>query len=138
MRRPLAAALGLALWAAAPAWAENAYPSVQLLSATTTVMGEPLTYPGGAPAKVTSTIVTLGPHAEAALHLHPVPMYAYVLEGEVTVEYQGHGTRTYKTGEALMEAQAVPHRGINTTDKPVRILCVFMGAEGSEGVKLVK
>lgn len=135
MRFPLF--IAALILAAAPASAEQAYPSVQLLTTGTTVMGEPIVYPAG-PAKVSSTIVTLGPHSEAALHLHPVPMYAYVLEGEVTVEYQGHGRKIYKTGEALMEAQAVPHRGINTGDVPVRILCVFMGAEGAEGVRLVK
>jgi quercetin dioxygenase-like cupin family protein len=138
MRPTLTLALGLLLWGAVPAWAEQAYPTEQVLSTATTVMGEPLRYPDTGPAKVTSVIVTLAPHSEAALHLHPAPMYAYVLEGEVVVDYQGHGRRTYKAGEALMEAQTVPHKGINPGDVPVRILCVFMGADGTANVSLVK
>lgn len=138
MRAPLfVILLGLAGTLAAPAAAQNAYPSVELLNTGTTVVGEPIRYPEGT-ARVTSTIVTLAPHTEAALHLHPVPMYAYILEGEVVVDYGPHGRRTYTQGQALMEAMLAPHRGINLTDRPVRILCVFMGAEGADGVRLVK
>lgn len=137
MRAPLFAAILLAAALAAPAAAQNAYPSVELLSTTTTVVGEAIRYPEGT-AKVTSTVVTLAPHSEAALHLHPVPMYAYILEGEVVVDYGPHGRRTYTQGQALVEAMLAPHRGINLTDRPVRILCVFMGAEGADGVRLVK
>lgn len=138
MRIVFAAVLALQLGAAPAALAEEAYPSVQLLSTGTTVLGEPIRYPDSGPARVTSTIVTLGPHSEAALHLHPAPMYAYILEGEVTVDYGSHGRRTFIQGQALMETIAVPHKGINLTDRPVRILCVFMGAEGTANVSLVK
>ncbi|CUW37609.1 conserved protein of unknown function (RmlC-like cupin domain) [Magnetospirillum sp. XM-1] len=130
--------LALLLGAGHAAIAQNAYPSVELLSTATTVMGEPIRYPDSGPAKVTSTIVTLGPHSEAALHLHPAPMYAYILEGEVVVDYGPHGKRTFTQGQALVETMAVPHKGINLTDRPVRILCVFMGAEGTANVSLVK
>ncbi|BAE53196.1 cupin domain-containing protein [Paramagnetospirillum magneticum] len=136
MRILIVAAMALLLGGSA--LAEEAYPSVQLLSTGTTVLGETIRYPDSGPAKVTSTIVTLAPHSEAALHLHPAPMYAYILEGEVVVDYGPHGRRTYAQGQALMEAMAAPHRGINLTDRPVRILCVFMGAEGTANVSLVK
>lgn len=138
MRILFAAFLALLLGGGHPAPAQNAYPSVELLSTTATVMGEPIRYPDSGPARVTSTIVTLGPHSEAALHLHPAPMYAYILEGEVVVDYGAHGRRTFTQGQALMETMAVPHKGINLTDRPVRILCVFMGAEGTANVSLVK
>ncbi len=138
MRILFAAAIGLLLGAGRPAMAEEAYPSVQLLSTTTTVIGETIRYPDSGAARVTSTIVTLAPHSEAALHLHPAPMYAYILEGEVIVDYGPHGKRTYAQGQALMEAMNAPHRGINATDRPVRILCVFMGADGTANVSLVK
>ncbi len=138
MRILFAAAVALLLGAGCPAVAEEAYPSVQVLSTTTTVVGETIRYPDSGPAKVTSTIVTLGPRSEATLHLHPAPMYAYILEGEVIVDYGPHGRRTYVQGQALMEAMNAPHKGINATDRPVRILCVFMGAEGTANVSLVK
>jgi quercetin dioxygenase-like cupin family protein len=136
--RIAAAAVTLVLGMAHAALAQQAYPSVELLSTTTTVLGEPIRYPETGPARVTSTIVTLAPHSEAALHVHPAPMYAYILEGEVIVDYGPQGRRTYTQGQALMEAMTAPHKGINVTDRPVRILCVFMGAEGTANVGLVK
>ena len=138
MRMIFAAAVTLVLGASPAAFAQQAYPSVELLSTGTTVIGETIRYPDSGPAKVTSTIVTLAPHSEAALHLHPAPMYAYILEGEVVVDYGPLGKRTYTQGQALMEAMNAPHKGVNTTDRPVRILCVFMGAEGTGNVSLVK
>ncbi|EME70159.1 double-stranded beta-helix domain-containing protein [Paramagnetospirillum caucaseum] len=138
MRIVFAVAMAVLLGASQAVVAQNAYPSVELLSTGTTVVGEPIRYPDSGPARVTSTIVTLAPHSEAALHLHPAPMYAYILEGEVVVDYGPHGRRTYVQGQALMETMAVPHKGINATGRPVRILCVFMGAEGTANVSLVK
>ncbi len=139
MRFALAAILALSLGAAHPVGAQQqAYPSVEVLSTGTTVVGETIRYPTTGPAKVTSTIVTLAPHSEAVLHLHPAPMYAYILEGEVIVDYGPHGRRTYTQGQALMEAMNAPHKGINATGQPVRILCVFMGAEGTPNVSVVK
>ncbi len=133
-----AAIVAMQLGAVHAAGAQQAYPSVEVLSTGTTVIGETIRYPTTGPAKVTSTIVTLGPHSEAALHLHPAPMYAYILEGEVIVDYGPHGRRTYTQGQALMEAMNAPHKGINATGQPVRILCVFMGAEGTANVSVVK
>ena len=84
------------------------YPAMPLLSTGTTVVGEKIRYPQG-DAHVTAAIVTLAPGARTILHRHDVPLFAYILEGELTVDYGAHGTRTYKQGQSLMEAMAVAH-----------------------------
>jgi quercetin dioxygenase-like cupin family protein len=96
---------------------DNVIPSVPLLSTGTTIVGETLHYPTNGPAHVTAAIVTLAPGAKTVLHRHGVPLFAYILEGEITVDYGDRGKRTYRAGDALMEA--------------VRILTVFIGAEGA-------
>lgn len=101
-----------------------------LLSTGQTVLGQPLTYPTQAPAKVTSTIVTMQPGEETGWHQHDVPMFGYILEGEVTVDYGAKGSRVYKAGDALIEAIDWEHNGRNSGTGPARILAVFMGAEG--------
>ena len=53
-----------------------------------------------------------------------------MLEGEATVDYDGHGSRVYKAGDALIEAVNVAHNGRNSGSGPMRILAVFMGADG--------
>jgi quercetin dioxygenase-like cupin family protein len=110
---------------------DNVTPSVPLLSTGQTILGETLHYPSNGPAHVTAAIVTLAPGARTVLHRHGVPMFAYILEGEITVDYGDRGKRTYRAGDALMEAMDVPHFGADAGAQPVRILTVFIGAEGA-------
>jgi quercetin dioxygenase-like cupin family protein len=138
MRQPLWVAAFLLAVIVAPgkrAGAEDVgYPLVPLLSTGTTVLGEPLHYPASGPAHVTAAIVTLAPGAKTILHRHGVPLFAYILEGELTVDYGVRGKRTYRQGEALMEAMDVSHYGLDTGAQPVRILAVYLGAEGAADV----
>ena len=85
--------------------------SVPLLSTGTTIVGETLHYPTNGPAHVTAAIVTLAPGAKTVLHRHGIPLFAYILEGEITVDYGDRGKRTYRASDALMEAMDVPHFG---------------------------
>lgn len=118
--------------------ADQRYPAVPLLSTGTTVVDETIHYPTTGPARVTAAIVTLAPGASTVPHKHGVPMFAYILDGELTVDYGEHGKRRYVKGDALMEAMAVVHEGVNTGDVPVRILAVYMGAEGASDVLVAK
>lgn len=67
-----------------------------------------------------------------------MPLFAYILEGELTVDYGKHGTRTYKKGDSLMEAMNVAHFSVNNGAEPVRLLAVYMGAKGAKDVAPVK
>ncbi len=113
---------------------DNGIPAVPLLSTGTTILGETLRYPSSGPAHVTAAIATLAPGARTILHRHGVPLFAYVLEGEITVDYGDRGKRTYRKGDALMEAMDVPHFGADAGAQPVRVLIVYMGAEGTANV----
>jgi quercetin dioxygenase-like cupin family protein len=118
---------------ASPALADG-YPAVPLLSGSKTVMDEKIVYPTSGPAQVTAMIVTLAPGQKTQLHTHGVPLFAYVLEGEITVAYEGHGERSYKQGESFLEAMNIVHAGMNSGSVPVKLLAVYMGAEGSQDV----
>jgi quercetin dioxygenase-like cupin family protein len=113
---------------------DNGYPAVPLLSTGTSVVGETLHYPTSGAAHVTAAIVTLAPGAKTILHKHGVPLFAYILDGELTVDYGDRGKRTYRQGDAFMEAMDVPHYGIDTGAQPVRLLAVYMGADGAADV----
>jgi quercetin dioxygenase-like cupin family protein len=108
------------------------------LSTEMTVLGEAVHYPTTGPAKVTVSIVTIEPGADTKLHRHPVPLVAYVLDGELTVDYGAKGTKIYRKGEALVEAMDIPHRGMNFGTSTVRLLVIYMGAEGTDNVALEK
>jgi quercetin dioxygenase-like cupin family protein len=129
----LLVAAGVALAGRAPAQ-ERGYPAVPLLATGQSIVGETIRYPTGGAAHVTAAIVTLAPGAKTVVHKHGVPLFAYILEGELTVDYGAHGTRTYAQGQAFMEAMEVAHFGVNNGAAPVRILAVYMGAQGARDV----
>ena len=64
-------------------------------------------------------------------------MYAYILEGEIEVDYGDKGIKTIKNGEAMIEAVNFPHKGINKTKKVAKVLVVYVGATGAELKKVI-
>jgi quercetin dioxygenase-like cupin family protein len=122
----------LALLFAPPAFAEDVTPQAYknlltpLLQSGTDILGDPLVYPEGAP-NVTAAMVTIPPGGQTGLHRHEVPLFAYILEGELTVDYGTKGKKTYRAGDSLLEAQNWPHNGVNTGTVPMKLLAVYMG-----------
>ena len=109
-----------------------------LLETQTTNLGQPIEYPAASAAKITAVVVTLAPGEETGRHRHAVPLYGQVLSGQVTIDYGDygeHGSKTYKAGEAFMEALGTWHNGHNSGDETLRILAIFMGAEGVPNVE---
>lgn len=104
--------------------------SVVLDKQAQTVLDQLLQYPNGSQAQVSSAVLTIAPGVSTGLHKHDAPMYAYILEGTLTVTYEGGIVKEFSAGSAILEAVGTPHNGENKTDKPVKILVVNMGAEG--------
>ena len=117
--------------------AQTYYPVQELLATSQTVVGEAIRYPSGTP-RVSVAIVSVAPGSSAAFHRHPVPLVAYILEGELTVDYGQHGKKIYRQGDAQVEAMDVSHRGFNEGTALVRLLAVYVGAEGTPNVVLEK
>jgi quercetin dioxygenase-like cupin family protein len=128
------ALVALLLGSSAPAAdgpAQGPYGSVkELLRTGTSTIGEPLRYPVGTPS-VRTVVVTLAPGETTAKHHHDAPVFIYMLEGEVSVDYEGHGKKVYRAGDAFMEAMASPHAATNVGKTPVRILATFLETAGS-------
>ena len=106
-----------------------------LLQSGETTIGQPIVYPTGA-AKITGAIVTLPPGGETGWHTHEVPLFGYVLEGTLTVDYGSKGTKDYKAGDSWLEAMNWPHNGLNKGTVPVRLIAVYMG--GGDKANTVK
>lgn len=113
---------------ASSSWAADkpATSSTVILKSTTSGDGVPLVYPTGAP-QITSRITVFPPGAETPLHRHPTPLYAYILEGELTLMAEGQPVRKFKAGEAFMETNQW-HVGRNDGDTPIRLLSVYSGS----------
>ena len=130
----LAAIIGVVSFAGGFGFATAREPLVRftpLFSTSKTVMDEPIVYPTGSTAKLTGGIIAMSPGDETGWHTHGVPLTGIVLEGELTVDYGPRGQRTYRQGDAIAEAIAVPHNGRNSGSGPMRLFAVFLGTEGA-------
>lgn len=100
-----------------------------VLQTTTTAVGQPVQFPQTR-NQWTAVMLEIAPGGRVGRHQHPVPNLVYVLEGEITVEADGHPTRTYRQGQAFAESVNHWHDGLNRGATPVRVLVVFAGEEG--------
>jgi len=112
-----------------PRYEDIKQPPERLLETGKTVVGQPIKYPSDGVPKITALIVTVAPGEQTVVHKHPVPLFGYVISGEIEVEYEGKGTKRYAAGHAFMEAIDWWHKGKNVGDVPARILIVYLGSE---------
>ena len=116
------------------ALAQDALPSgfttEPVLKSTTTADGDPIPLPPSAAVEIVSVIGTLEPGGRTARHQHPVPVYVYVLEGELEVQTEGGEPRHYGAGEAFLESVNRWHQAFNKGSDQAKILVVFIGEQG--------
>jgi quercetin dioxygenase-like cupin family protein len=128
--RALAAPALFALGAATAMALAPSITFVPLLQTSKTVIDEPIVYPTSAPAKITAGYIDLPAGVSTGWHKHGIPLIGMVMEGELTVDYGNKGKRTYKPGEAFVEAINQTHQGTNTGTGTLRLLAIYIGAEG--------
>ena len=131
------ALLFLAALAAVPliARAEDAKPPASyeslltpLLQSGRTAIGEPIAYPAGTP-KVTAAIVTLPPGKETGWHIHAVPLFAEILEGELTLELD-FDTYVLGPGDSLQFESMRPHLFTNRGRTTAKGIWFVLGRRG--------
>ena len=121
---------GAETFEAAPPTAQVSPAIRDVLSTGTTATGEQIRYLTGAPARITAVEIMLQPGQQTGWHTHPGPLFGYILDGELTVDYGADGQRTFFKGDGLAEAMNAAHNGHNTGQGPLRILAVFVGMDG--------
>ena len=127
-----AALLALSLPFAARALDNSAAVKVTPVAKTTGSWdGKPTVYPAG-PAEVTTLIVELAADAQTGWHEHPVPSFAYVMEGELEVTREGGATKVLGRGDMLTEVVGTLHNGRALNGKPVKLLVLYTGAAGQK------
>ena len=108
---------------------EGAVQAKILLKTTTTGSGDPIAYLKTDQPEVTVMKVDIAPGAETGWHTHPVPVYAYVLAGTLTVNIEGHKSLTFNEGDVIIEVMNTRHNGVNTGKVPVRLVVFYTGAK---------
>ncbi len=101
-----------------------------ILETATTITGQPIRFPQG-DNQFTAVIAEVAPGGQVGRHMHPMPLFVYMLEGTLSIEMDGHGTHTFSAGQGFAEVTNHWHNGRNLTDRPVRFLIVFAGQKGT-------
>ena len=112
---------------------ENSYgvKVTPLLKTTTSWDGTQLKYPDGQ-AEITGLIVEIAPGAQTNWHLHPVPSFDLLMEGDLDVTLKDGKIKHLKAGEALAEVVNTLHNGKNVGKIPAKILVFYAGSVGSQ------
>ena len=102
-----------------------------ILKTNTTTGNYPAKYLNTQVPEITAMKVEIKPGAETGWHTHPVPLYAYVLEGDLTVEIKGGNTYQFAAGDAIVEVVNIPHKGKNLGTTPVTLIVFYTGETGT-------
>lgn len=112
-----------------PAFAFEPSSAVKVTPLLTTQQswdGGKLVYPAG-DAEVTVMVIEIAPGGETGWHLHTVPSFGMVLEGELDVTLKTGETMTLKAGDAAAEVVDKLHNGRNVGTTPVKLVVMYAG-----------
>jgi quercetin dioxygenase-like cupin family protein len=117
------------------AWSQGAPPTSTVTMApvskdSETIAGEPELYLSTPEPEVSSAIFTFPPGSVSQWMIHPAPVYIYVLEGTLVVEFEDGSHQSFHAGQAFLQCRSKWHRGRNDGPQTTRFLAVFFGAKG--------
>lgn len=75
-------------------------------------------------------LVELPPGSAEGRHTHPAEVFAFVLEGAITLENEGSPTVTLKAGDVFHVAPGKIHQAINNGTVPAKLAAVFVAEKG--------
>jgi quercetin dioxygenase-like cupin family protein len=101
----------------------------QLLKTTSSWDGKQIVYPEGQ-AEVTALIVDIAPGESTGWHQHPVPSFAFVVEGTLEITLTDGRAKRMEPGDALSEVTGTMHIGRALSKTPVKIVVFYAGSAG--------
>ena len=112
--------------------AQDRFDAAPVLKKSETITGQPIRYPDTKSPEVSSVLVTIQAGGESGRHKHPVSPHIYIIEGQVTIEFDDGKRQQFKAGEAFLEAVYTWHNAKNLGTTPVKMLVVFFGVKGQK------
>lgn len=106
----------------------------KVLTSTTVSDGSRIRYIRADDPEVTVLVVDVPPGGSTGWHIHPVPVYAYMLEGMLAVELENGKTREFRKGDAIIEVVNTLHNGYNPGREKASLVVFYTGAVGVPNV----
>jgi len=101
-----------------------------LLKTDTTSIGQKIVYPNFLSDEVTIAKVTIPPGKSTGWHKHTIPVFAYVLKGNLTVELENKQLKQFPENTTFSEVINTFHNGINNGKIDVVLIAFYMGEKG--------
>jgi quercetin dioxygenase-like cupin family protein len=127
---PVVALAGLALVAACSTQAQSTAPAAAPSSGALKrelVTRADVSVPG---REAVVARVEVAPGGKAGRHTHPGDEISYIVEGETLLLIDGQPPRRVKAGESFVIPAGVVHDAHNDTDKPVKLIGVYVVEKG--------
>jgi quercetin dioxygenase-like cupin family protein len=101
-----------------------------ILKTDTTSIGQKISYPNFENDEVSIIKVTIPPGKSTGWHKHSFPVFAYVLQGTLSVEIENKKTLHFQPNSSFSEVVDVLHNGYNNGSDDVILIAFFMGEKG--------
>ena len=101
----------------------------------TILLKQDMTIPG---REAVLALVEIPPGGREGRHTHPGTVIVHVEDGELTLDYDGKPTKTYKAGESFAVEAGKVHEGINKGSAPIRAIAAFVVEKGKPITTQVK
>ncbi|NTW51603.1 MAG: cupin domain-containing protein [Chlorobiaceae bacterium] len=127
----------LMFWLMPTAANADGYANVKvdkLLVSSTTYTGQQLSYNKSDSPEVTALVVHIPPGGSTGWHKHPIPVYAYMLDGELTIGMKDGSSYLFRKGEVILEVLNILHNGVNKGDKEASLMVFYSGTSGVPNV----
>ncbi len=85
-------------------------------------------YPYGSP-EVTVLRITVPSQVKLDTHKHPIPLVAYMLEGELTVQTEDGTSVVFTSGDPIVEVVNTWHFGQSTGEGDAVLVAFYMGVD---------
>ena len=107
---------------------------IVIIGAPKTTLGQDFKYPAGQPLiKAFNIEIPVG--KQTSLHKHLVPLYIYIVSGDLEVDYGSKGKKIYKPGTSYGEAIDWCHIGKVSGKVPVKVIGVYLGEQTPDQIK---
>ncbi len=100
-----------------------------LLKTDTTDVGQALAYPEVERAEVSICKVHIPPGEATGWHKHSIPVFAYVMQGELQVELKNGKCNVYSKDDCISEVWNTYHNGKNNGTDTVVLIAVYLGGD---------
>jgi len=85
-------------------------------------------YPYGSP-EVSILKITVPTGVKLAVHKHPIPLVAYMLSGELSVQTENGDKAVFKAGDPIVEVVNTWHFGQSTGEEDALLVAFYMGVK---------